>query len=80
MVSIRVCVRCDALSGRAKTRETRKFCRETWMSWILSRCLSLVFSVIRFFRPFGSPKEAGAAVWSKNLVPKRELETDEASD
>jgi len=25
MVSIRVRVRCDALSGRAKTRETRKF-------------------------------------------------------
>ena len=85
MVSIRVCVRCDALSGRAKTRETRKFCRETWLSWILSRCLSLVFSVIRFFRPFGSaeePQPGGIGGWSvENLVPKRELrETDEASD
>ena len=57
MVSIRVCVRCDALSGRAKTRETRKFCWETWPSCHISRCLSLVFSVIRFFRPFGQAEE-----------------------
>jgi hypothetical protein len=76
MVSIRVCVRCDALSGRAKTRETRKFCRETWPSCHISRCLSLVFSVIRFFQPFGQAEETREMEVLENLVPKRELRED----
>jgi hypothetical protein len=76
MVSIRVCVRCDALSGRAKTRETRKFCRETWPSCHLSRCLSLVFSVIRFFQPFGQAEETREMEVLENLVLERELRED----